>query len=432
MEKIPVADGDVKYIRRRIKKAISKLQGIEWDVTKNQLPKEEFVRDVGELAEEFEDYFEVNDLINAINCILIFCKQSGNLEESDYWARFYFYVVSNKFGVFSIQMADVLEKRSLIFLQQGDLALSEEYCEQALALRGMLLPEEHPDLIRSLSHKATIHQARGNSQTALILYGRVLKLKAIVYGNRSVEVAKTCKDLAKIYTDLDEGIAEELFKEAWLIFLQHYGDELTINYAITLKNLAVLYVKQERYIEAEYLFLKAIKGFREQLSENDARIGLAFMDFADYYMKQGFYIPAQAILNEVLKFFLIGYGDDSVFTALCRSNLGSCLRKQGLHTEADKYFEQSDLYFQNKSKATKKAVKQFLKEQLKNTSTESRDAIKRILRGQEASQSPEELENFYLEYPETRYSHAQALEKIVQLEIDKGNLMGDTETEQTS
>jgi tetratricopeptide (TPR) repeat protein len=431
MEKTPLIDTQVKWIRIWIKKAIPKTRGIEWDATKDQLPEKDFVNNLEILVSERENLFENDDdLLSTINCILVFCKQNSDLEDADYWARYYFYVVNSRFGVFSIQMADILAKQSLLFLQQGELALSEEYAEQALTLRGMLLPKDHPDFLNSLTHSAAIHQAKGDKQKALILYGTVLRRKITVYGNRSVEVAKTCKDLAELYTDIDEGIAEELFKEALLIFRQHFGDRITVNYGITLKNLAVLYVKQERYIEAEHLFKQAIRGFREQLTEKDTRISLALMEFADCYMKQERYPEAQNLLEQARRLFEDASGDDSIFTALCRSNLGKCLKKQERHTEADKLLKQSDTFFQNKLKATNKAREQVLKELLEQTSNDNKDTIKRMFIGQEVSKNSEELESFYLDHPETRYSYAQALAKIVELEMNKESRTRDTDNQQ--
>ncbi|MHC4109499.1 MAG: tetratricopeptide repeat protein [Planctomycetota bacterium] len=144
--------------------------------------------------------------------------------------------------------------------------------------------------------------------------------------------------LGRTYRRLGEiKSAEPHLERAFAIHKEELGEQHPETlYAMS--NLAVLYIDQDRYEEAERLFSVALKNLRIVAGEEDRSTISCTNNLATVYSKLGRHAEAEALYNRVLEVSRRVLGAEHLETLAAMNNLASLYEKQGQHKKAEELY----------------------------------------------------------------------------------------------
>ncbi|MFM6478627.1 MAG: CHAT domain-containing tetratricopeptide repeat protein, partial [Microcystis panniformis] len=134
--------------------------------------------------------------------------------------------------------------------------------------------------------------------------------------------------------------AEPLYKEALAISKQQLGDNHPLTVAI-LNNLAELYRVQGRYSGAEPLYNRSLAIIKQQLGDNHPDTATSLNNLALLYLFQGRYSEAEPLYKEALAISKQQLGDKHPDTATSLNNLAALYKSQGRYSEAEPLYQQA-------------------------------------------------------------------------------------------
>lgn len=203
----------------------------------------------------------------------------------------------------------------------------------------------------TLDNIAGIHYFLGNTSALLGKYERTREyyqraeehfqqarpLLENTLGPDHPEVATNLNDLAVIFVEQGKyKEAEPLFTQAVSI-LENVVEQPDDRYlADPLTNLAECYYSQGKYKEAEPLYNRVLEIRKNKLPTNNSDVAKSLYNLAWLYLKQGNYNGAEQRFNESLD---IGQADPDLLldTTLSLSGLGELYRERGKYADADRY-----------------------------------------------------------------------------------------------
>jgi tetratricopeptide (TPR) repeat protein len=111
--------------------------------------------------------------------------------------------------------------------------------------------------------------------------------------------------------------------------------------AVTLNNLAELYVKQGRYADAEPLHKRSLAIKEKALGPNDPAVATSLQNLAGLYYKQRRYADAESLYKRsiVIREKTLGAQDPRVTNAL--NDLAGLYKDQGRYAEAEQLFRRT-------------------------------------------------------------------------------------------
>ncbi len=161
------------------------------------------------------------------------------------------------------------------------------------------------------------------------------------YGEGSEEHANSLNNLAVIYLIQEQyKEAEPLYKQTLDIKKNIFGDKHKST-ANTLSNLAGLYQKQERYKEAEPLLKESIIIKKELLGESHPDTAISINNLAEIYVEQGMHQKAEPLLNEALKIRQKSLRKNHPSIANSLNSLAVFYHIQKRYKEADNFYLQA-------------------------------------------------------------------------------------------
>jgi tetratricopeptide (TPR) repeat protein len=113
-------------------------------------------------------------------------------------------------------------------------------------------------------------------------------------------------------------------------------------------HLAMLYLEQARYEEAQPLFLNAVRIWEEVLGPEDLDLAYALTGLAKLFSEQYRYEEAEALFLRVLRMREPFLGLEHPQIAVVHQGLANLARKQGKYEQAEQYYQQA-LSVQEKS-----------------------------------------------------------------------------------
>lgn len=166
--------------------------------------------------------------------------------------------------------------------EMGDLDSAFDTYQQVLGIESYRLGLSHPDVAITLHNIATIDAARGKHDHALALYGQVINLQRKLFGTDHVSVAVTAACMADVYDKTgDMQSAVEWYEEAARIKTIVMGRH-SLEVARLLHKLGKLAIARLEYHLADSLVSRAILIYRlNKLPDEDEWMIDACRDAAD-------------------------------------------------------------------------------------------------------------------------------------------------------
>jgi tetratricopeptide (TPR) repeat protein/CHAT domain-containing protein len=234
-----------------------------------------------------------------------------------------------------LQEATTLNLRVFELWRAGKSREALPLAQRAVAIRGKVLGERHPDYALSLFNLAAQHQALGQWKEAEALYRQAREIEKQVLGERHPAYATSLNNLAALYQDQgDFAKAEALYRQALEIYKQLLG-ERDPAYAQSLNNLAALYQAQGDYAKAESLYCQAREITRQVLGERHPDYALSLNNLADLYKAQGEYARAEPLFRQARDLIKQMLGERHPAYATGLSNLAGLYMAQGEYAQAE-------------------------------------------------------------------------------------------------
>ena len=168
---------------------------------------------------------------------------------------------------------------------------------------------------------------------------RVLELTKSTAKSDPTERAIAIDGLATLYKKQEKyQEAESLYLQALEIF-ESNGDRL--EYAKSVTNLASLYQAINYYFEAEPLYKEALKIRRELLGENSLEYVESINNVAMIYYFQERYNKAEPLYQEALELRKNLLGEDSLDVAKTLNNLAAVYSSQKMYKEAEPLYKEA-------------------------------------------------------------------------------------------
>jgi tetratricopeptide (TPR) repeat protein len=216
------------------------------------------------------------------------------------------------------------------YTRLGDYDKGEQHIRRAFEIYRKYYGEVHPDTLKAMESIAWNYHKQGRSHEMEQIYTRVLQLgKGVLSVERQMDVKNM---LGAAYLGLGKYKKAELLYDEILQIVQNELEEDSWLLSYIKRNLAISYLCQGRYGEAE-------QGFKELIR---MKIGTKDLGPADYslkmslgatYIKQGRYGEAEKLLKDALKEIRQQRGYRHSQT------LGCMLSLSKLHIEQEHYYE---------------------------------------------------------------------------------------------
>jgi tetratricopeptide (TPR) repeat protein len=237
----------------------------------------------------------------------------------------------------SPELANVLERLSLLYYKQGRYLEAEPLLKKALVLRQGLLGSNDPDITISLNNLAGLYYAQGRYTEAELLYRQSFEIIEDVLGLDHLYTATSLNNLAAFYeSQCRYSEAEALYVRSLKINEKQLSADHP-NFAAGLSNLALLYKSQGRYSEAEPLYLQSLKIREDVLGSDHPDTANGLHNLAGLYQAQGRYTEAESLLIRALEIRKCQLGGDHPDVASSLNNLARLYASQCRYTEAESF-----------------------------------------------------------------------------------------------
>jgi len=211
---------------------------------------------------------------------------------------------------------------------------AEGLINEAIALRLQVEDWDSPNMVTAISILAYVLQAKGNLDSAGILYANVANgLRAQGdSGNPTVRVA--LNNLGYIHRVKDDfPQAEQVYREA-LALERKWG--VPANQLTILNNLAsVVSYQGGRQDEVRDVLQERIVITREHWPDGHWQIGAAIAALGVLYIQQGDSLAAEPLYRETVEIYTSAIGPNHGWTAHSKAILGSLLMAQGRFADAE-------------------------------------------------------------------------------------------------
>ena len=174
---------------------------------------------------------------------------------------------------------------------------------------------------------------QGNYAEAERIYQAAVR-KAETYGRADRRVAVSLSHLAQVYAGQGKHVeAEPLYLQALKIYQAVHG-ETHADVAATLNNLGVLHRMYGQYAEAEPLLMRALSIKERLLGPDDPDVALSAANLGQLYVAQGHPAKAEPFYRRALAIRKKALGSSHPEVAKTLEDLSNVLRKLGRRNEA--------------------------------------------------------------------------------------------------
>lgn len=218
---------------------------------------------------------------------------------------------------------------------EGEYGEAEQLHRRALEIREQSFGKDHPSIAQSLSSLAILARNQGDFSTAEQFLKRALAINVHTYGEINAEVAQCRNSLALLYYSNGQFDRSEVeFKTALKIRESLFaGDHPAL--AQSLNGLAVLYSAREQYDKALPLYQRALAIREQSLGPWSPDVAATLNNLAEVYKNQGRIDLAEPLYIRAIAIKEKAYGPDHPDLAISLNNLA------GMYL-AEKYFEQAE------------------------------------------------------------------------------------------
>ncbi|KAI4896853.1 hypothetical protein NFI96_016917, partial [Prochilodus magdalenae] len=207
-----------------------------------------------------------------------------------------------------------LHKLVLRYASQGRYEVAVPLCKQMLEDLERTSGHDHPDVANMLNILALVYRQVSKSTVILEMSGRdqnnykeairllydVVAIREKTLGEDHPSVAATLNNLAVLFGKRGKFIeAEPLCKRALELREKVLGRDHP-DVAKQLNNLALLCQSQGKYEEVEYYYCRALEIYEQSLGLDDALVAKTKNNLASCYLKQGKYKEAEILYKEIL------------------------------------------------------------------------------------------------------------------------------------
>jgi tetratricopeptide (TPR) repeat protein len=241
----------------------------------------------------------------------------------------------------SLELADVLERLSLLYYKQGRYLEAEPLLQKSLILKQNFLGLDHTDVSTSLNNLATLYQSQGRYNEAEQIYLRSLEIRERQLGAEHPVVASSLNNLATLYRSQGRhNEAEPLYVRSLEIWKRQLGPQ-HLNVAQSLNNLAGFYRSQGRYSEAEPLYLRSLEIRERHLGIDHPDTAQSLNNLALLYYAQGLHSEAEQLYLRSLDTRERQLGTNHPDVATSLNNLALLYKAQGRYGEAEPLYVRS-------------------------------------------------------------------------------------------
>ena len=262
--------------------------------------------------------FTVNAYKNAGLTALL----QGQMDVALNWLREAFEFQIHFTGEDSLEVAAIQVLLAVAYREIGDLEVAERYATSALATRESHLQETDLNLAEARMTLATIQFRQGQDLLTIeSLITQVLKVRRQELPSDHPELPEALDLLAKVYEKQERYIeAEPLYVEAKDIN-EHTLGVTHPQTAFSYNNLAKNYQVQQRYTEAEVLYCKAIEILRN--AEVMPAAGWCLRNLAMLYVEMREFTRARCDLSNALDILCQHLPSEHPFVKQCEDDIQS-------------------------------------------------------------------------------------------------------------
>ncbi|MDB9438833.1 tetratricopeptide repeat protein [Dolichospermum lemmermannii CS-548] len=316
------------------------------------------------LGEKREDSGKVDDFkqgfVNAIVAIAQQFNSSMAIQQIKIFSPNIPHIAEVENHKYCQEFDDNLLFRSLrglgeFYISQGLYEQAELYYQKCLLLTKKYYGSDHPALSISFHDLAQTLCKQGRYNEAEELCKEALKIVKYPQEQQinSFHVSNFVETLATIYYHLGRySEAEMICKESLALLVEYFQQKKRDEFTTTLSSLkdlwsklALIYEAQNRYSEAEFLYIKAykiLKGFLEE-GESEAAIEMLTLmsNLGLLYKSQGRYGEAESIYLQVLESHKYFQGENHPDLAYYLNNLAELYHQQGKYQESEKLHKEA-------------------------------------------------------------------------------------------
>lgn len=236
--------------------------------------------------------------------------------------------------------AEQLNQQVLELYAKEQYATATPLAQRVLALRENILGPNHPEVATSLNNLAELYRQQGDLSKTIPLYQRALTIYEQTLGPNHALVAVNLNNQARLYHDQDNLVqAESLYQRALTIFETSLGSEHSA-VANNLTNLAELQQEQGRLDQAERLYRRALSIFNA-VEPHSLAAATCLTQLALLYSRKGNYVEAQPLFLRALKTREQSLGPNHSKVLISLNNLASLYSEQGNYTEAESLLQRA-------------------------------------------------------------------------------------------
>lgn len=220
------------------------------------------------------------------------------------------------------------------YCAQGNYVMAREMHKKTLDIRRATLEVKHPDVAQSLNNIGVCYYNQRNYTEALKAYREALQIFTWALGENHLEVATSLNNIGNCHAS--QGNHSEALKwhgEALKIRKDALGENHP-HVAMSLNNMGACYESQKNFAEALKLFGAALQVYRAALGENHPHIAMSLNNIGTCYIHQRNYAEALRLFNQALKVYKAILGENHPDAAISFNNIGFCYESQGNYAEA--------------------------------------------------------------------------------------------------
>jgi len=223
----------------------------------------------------------------------------------------------------------------LTYQKLGELREAEIHLARACDLRLVVLGEEHPDTLESMTSLAILYANLGRLDESESLHLETLEICKRVLGEEHQGTLDSMRGIASVYRSRGyHAEAEELLLELVEILKRVLGEEHRTTLGSML-SLGVLYQELGRLTEAEVLTLETLEKQKRALGEEHPQTLANMNNLAFNYIGQGRYGDAETLLLETLEIDKRVNGEAHPSTLSTKDSLAQLYWYQGRYEESE-------------------------------------------------------------------------------------------------
>lgn len=253
---------------------------------------------------------------------------------------------AKQFGDNDVRLANTLSSLGLVYVDQGKASTAEPLFRRAL------------DIFEKRGDKGEIAFALGNLGYVYFLQDkyteaepplkRAVEMTEAAAGKEHIFVARQLENLGRLYYATGQlPQAAALFERSLRITERAYKSDnnpkhkriLLRSLAVSMEDLAKVYAEQNRYLEAEALYLKAIDLVRADSGDSHPFIAPMMTNLGMVYRKQGRYADAEKTFLAAIELSSRVQGPGHVAVAAAKTNLAKTYAGQGKFSEAEQIYK---------------------------------------------------------------------------------------------